>query len=224
MIKCEKVSKCFSNHTKAVQEVSFQVKDGEFVALVGKSGSGKSTLLNMIGLTEPPTEGHVFLDDVDIWRATEKEQAYMRNQKLGYIFQSFFLENAYTVYKNVEIPLLIANVPAKQRRERILTCLDKVGLLHKEKELARNLSGGEQQRVSIARALVNNPDILLADEPCGNLDSENTTNIMLILSQLHKEGKTILLVTHSGEEADYAERKIMLKDGRVVNDETKRNC
>ena len=143
------------------------------------------------------------------------ELAHLRNKKIGYIFQSFYLEYAYPVYRNVEMPLLISNVEKKLRRQRVEHCLDMVGLLEKVNATAGDLSGGEKQRVCIARAIANNPDIILADEPCGNLDSENTENIMNILSELNKQGKTILLITHSMDEADKAERKIIMKDGKA---------
>lgn len=219
MIVCKHISKTFSTHTKALQDVSIHIKKGEYVALIEKSGSGKSTMLNIIGLIDTPTEGEVYINGKMVCKTTEKEKAGIRNSEMGYVFQSFFLEKAYTVYKNVEMPLIIADVPKKERKKLVQESLDKVGLLHKEKELAKNLSGGEQQRVSIARALVNNPNIILADEPCGNLDSENTENIMRIFEELNRDGKTIVLVTHSKEEADRAGRKIALKDGRIIDNE-----
>ena len=219
MIVCKNISKVFGAHTKALQNVSINIKEGEYVALVGKSGSGKSTMLNIIGLIDIPTEGEVYLNSKPVCNMKEKEKAKIRNIEIGYVFQSFYLEKAYPVYKNVEMPLLIANVSKKERKKRVEEALEKVGLLHKKNEIAKNLSDGEQQRVSIARALVNNPEIILADEPCGNLDSENTENIMHILEKLNKEGKTIVLVTHSKEEAERARRKITLKDGRIIENE-----
>ena len=217
MIICNNVCKEFTSGKAfyAVNNVSIKINKGEFVAVIGKSGSGKSTLMNMIGLIEQPTSGDIHIDGVSVNKMKPSELAHLRNKKIGYIFQSFYLEYAYPVYRNVEMPLLISNVEKKLRRQRVEHCLDMVGLLEKINVAAGDLSGGEKQRVCIARAIANNPDIILADEPCGNLDSENTENIMNILSQLHRQGKTILLITHSMGEADKAERKIIMKDGKA---------
>ena len=217
MIICNNVCKEFTSGKAfyAVNNVSIKINKGEFVAVIGKSGSGKSTLMNMIGLIEQPTSGDIHIDGVSVNKMKPSELAHLRNKKIGYIFQSFYLEYAYPVYRNVEMPLLISNVEKKLRRQRVEHCLDMVGLLEKINVAAGDLSGGEKQRVCIARAIANNPDIILADEPCGNLDSENTENIMNILSELHKQGKTILLITHSMGEADKAERKIIMKDGKA---------
>lgn len=217
MIICNNVCKEFTSGKSfyAVNNVSLRIKKGEFVAVIGKSGSGKSTLMNMIGLIEQPTSGDIHIDGVSVNKMKPSELAHLRNKKIGYIFQSFYLEYAYPVYRNVEMPLLISNVEKKLRRQRVEHCLDMVGLLEKINVTAGDLSGGEKQRVCIARAIANNPDIILADEPCGNLDSENTENIMNILSELNKQGKTILLITHSMDEADKAERKIIMKDGKA---------
>ncbi len=217
MITCNNLFKEFTSGKSfyAVNNVSIKIKKGEFVAVIGKSGSGKSTLMNMIGLIEQPTSGDIHIDGVSINKMKPSELARLRNKKIGYVFQSFYLEYAYPVYRNVEMPLLISNVEKKLRRQRVEHCLDMVGLLEKINVTARDLSGGEKQRVCIARAIANNPDIILADEPCGNLDSENTENIMNILSELHRQGKTILLITHSMGEADKAERKIIMKDGKA---------
>lgn len=217
MIICNNVCKEFTSGKSfyAVNNVLLRIKKGEFVAVIGKSGSGKSTLMNMIGLIEQPTSGDIHIDGVSVNKMKPSELAHLRNKKIGYIFQSFYLEYAYPVYRNVEMPLLISNVEKKLRRQRVEHCLDMVGLLEKVNATAGDLSGGEKQRVCIARAIANNPDIILADEPCGNLDSENTENIMNILSELNKQGKTILLITHSMDEADKAERKIIMKDGKA---------
>ena len=217
MIICNNVCKEFTSGKAfyAVNNVSIKINKGEFVAVIGKSGSGKSTLMNMIGLIEQPTSGDIHIDGVSVNKMKPSELAHLRNKKIGYIFQSFYLEYAYPVYRNVEMPLLISNVEKKLRIQRVEHCLDMVGLLEKINVAAGDLSGGEKQRVCIARAIANNPDIILADEPCGNLDSENTENIMNILSELHRQGKTILLITHSMGEADKAERKIIMKDGKA---------
>ncbi len=217
MIICNNVCKEFTSGKAfyAVNNVSIKINKGEFVAVIGKSGSGKSTLMNMIGLIEQPTSGDIHIDGVSVNKMKPSELAHLRNKKIGYIFQSFYLEYTYPVYRNVEMPLLISNVEKKLRIQRVEHCLDMVGLLEKINVAAGDLSGGEKQRVCIARAIANNPDIILADEPCGNLDSENTENIMNILSELHRQGKTILLITHSMGEADKAERKIIMKDGKA---------
>ena len=186
---------------------------------MGKSGSGKSTLLNCLGLIDTPNEGTIIIDGEKVSALSQKEKADIRCKKIGYIFQNFFLEEHYSVERNVELPLIITGLHKKERKKRITNCLECVGMTHKRKQLAKNLSGGEKQRVCIARALSNQPEILLADEPCGNLDSENTNNIMKILTQLHQEGKTIVLVTHSLEEAEYADRKILMKDGMNIENE-----
>lgn len=204
-----------------MKSIQLHIKKGEFVAVIGKSGSGKSTLLNCLGLIDTPNEGRIFIDGEEVSSLSPKEKAEIRCKKIGYIFQNFFLEEHYSVERNVELPLIIAGIHKKERKRRITDCLECVGMTHKRKQLAKNLSGGEKQRVCIARALSNQPEILLADEPCGNLDSENTNNIMKILTQLHQEGKTIVLVTHSPEEAEYADRKILMKDGMNIENEEK---
>lgn len=217
MIKCRNLVKKFCSGMEffAVNDIEIEIKKGEFVAVTGKSGSGKSTLMNMIGLIEHPTSGDIFIDGENIKNMTDKQLAVLRNKKIGYIFQAFHLEHLYPVFRNVEMPLLISDVPSKQRRKRVEECLEKVGLSGKINELAGNLSGGEKQRVCIARALANDPEIILADEPCGNLDSENTENIMNILKELNKNGKTVVLITHNMDEARMADRIIYMKDGKI---------
>lgn len=229
MIKCTNVSKEYvvGESFFAVNNVTLEIKDGEFVALVGKSGSGKSTLLNMMGIIDSPTSGLIEVEGKDVGKMNSNEKAMFRNQSIGYIFQAFYLEPTYTVYKNVEIPLLLSNMEIKKRKKRIEECLEQVGMLHKINATVCDLSGGEKQRVCIARAIANNPDLILADEPCGNLDSENTENIMQLLTQLHNKGTTIVLVTHSDEEAQMADRIIRLKDGEVISYDDKKlydNC
>jgi len=221
MIVCNNVCKKFNNGGDffAVNQVSLNIKEGEFVALCGKSGSGKSTLLNLIGLIDEMTSGSLCIGGVDTTDMSQKERARLRNTYIGYIFQAFYLDSHYTVAENVEMPLLIANVPKKERIERVNDCLVQVGMVEKRNQRTGDLSGGEKQRVCIARALANRPRIILADEPCGNLDSENTTNIMQIFQELHKKGTTILMVTHSAEDAKYAERVITMKDGKIIENE-----
>lgn len=208
-----------SNLQLALDHVNVTIEKGEYIAVVGRSGSGKSTLMNILGLIDTPTEGNLLIDDQDVLRLSDGEKAALRNRMIGYVFQAFYLEPDYTVYRNLEIPLLIAGVPHASRNTRIHEALQAVGMEHKLRQRANTLSGGEKQRVSIARALVNQPELILADEPCGNLDSENTAQVMDIFDRLHAQGKTIVLITHSGEDASRAQRQIRIKDGRV-EDET----
>lgn len=218
-IKISNVSKCYrigNNMVKALDNVSVTINKGEYVAIRGKSDSGKSTLLNVIGLTDKPSEGAVLFDDRDVSGYSNKDISVIRNKEIGYIFQSFYLEPTYSVRMNVEMPLLIANVSAKERKNRVADVLGEVGLASKINNKAYELSGGERQRACIARALVNNPDIILADEPCGNLDSENSDIVLGLLSELNRQGKTIVLVTHSEEDAKNATRTIFMKDGKII--------
>lgn len=223
MISCKNITKEYpiKNGEKfyALNNINLHIKQGEFVAVLGKSGSGKSTLMNLIGLIDTPSSGKVYINNIDTNNYSEYERAIIRNQKIGYIFQSFFLDPSYTAYKNVEIPMLIKGISKKQRKEKVMEILAEVGMENKYKNMVNTLSGGEQQRISIARALVNNPDILLADEPCGNLDSANSEIVMKILRQQNNDGKTIVLITHSIEEAKNAQRNIIIKDG-IITDET----
>ena len=224
MITCQKVIKKFKNgseETTVINDVSLHIEKGEFVALTGKSGSGKSTLMNMIGLIDTPDSGIINIAGSDTEKMSSRQRAEIRNRKIGYIFQSFYLESKYTVYKNIEMPMLIADVPKKERKKRIAECMEYVDISSKANQLAETPSGGEKQRVCIARALANNPELILADEPCGNLDSVNTKKVMDLLKKLKESGKTILMVTHSMEDAQYADRIITLKDGVIVDEDRK---
>lgn len=205
-----------NNTICALDDVSLNINKGDYLVIQGKSGSGKSTLLNIIGLIDSPTSGTIIMDDNDVTQYDNKKISKVRNQEIGYIFQSFYLEATYTVGMNVEMPLIIAGMEKKLRKAKVASVLEKVGLSDKIKNKAYELSGGERQRVCIARALVKEPDLILADEPCGNLDSENTDAILEILKQLNYEGKTIVLVTHSVEDGRDATRKILMKDGKII--------
>lgn len=221
MIICSNIIKKYKNgseDTAVINDVSLHIEKGEFVALTGKSGSGKSTLMNMIGLIDTADSGIITIAGSDTSKMSGVERADVRNRKIGYIFQSFYLESKYTVYKNIEMPLLISDVPKNERKKRVAECMEYVDMSKKADQLAETLSGGEKQRVCIARALANDPDIILADEPCGNLDSVNTRNVMELLKKLKDSGKTILMVTHSMEDASCADRIITLKDGAIVNE------
>lgn len=221
MIICSNIIKKYKNgseDTAVINDVSLHIEKGEFVALTGKSGSGKSNLMNMIGLIDTADSGIITIAGSDTSKMSGVERADVRNRKIGYIFQSFYLESKYTVYKNIEMPLLISDVPKNERKKRVAECMEYVDMSKKADQLAETLSGGEKQRVCIARALANDPDIILADEPCGNLDSVNTRNVIELLKKLKDSGKTILMVTHSMEDASYADRIITLKDGAIVNE------
>lgn len=222
LINIDNVSKIYKTgdgEFYALKDVSLKIDDGELVAIVGKSGSGKSTLLNLIGTLDNVSEGVISVDGHNVTKLDNKSLAQFRNQKLGFVFQSFYLEPEYTVYENVELPLIIAGNFGKANAERVNEVLNLVNLADKAKNKAKNLSGGESQRVAIARAIVNNPDVILADEPCGNLDTANSQNIMEIFKMLHAQGKTVIMVTHDSEEAQVASRIVTISDGKIVSDE-----
>ena len=199
---------------KAIDNISFAVRPGEFVAITGPSGSGKSTLLHLIGLLDRPTSGTVFIDGVDTSKLKDVQLAKLRNQKIGFVFQQFNLLRRTPAGRNVELPLVYAGMAGYQRQELAKQMLVKVGLGDRLHHLPSQLSGGQQQRVAIARALVTNPSLLLADEPTGNLDSKSGEEIMNIFAPLHKEGGTIILVTHEANVAKRARRSLVMRDGR----------
>ncbi|HYB02889.1 MAG TPA: ABC transporter ATP-binding protein, partial [Nitrososphaerales archaeon] len=200
MLEIYDLTKIYSEGTEAetfaLNGVSFKVPDGDYVAIIGPSGSGKSTLMNQIGALDRPTSGRVVIDGVNISELSSSQLAEIRNQKIGFVFQSFNLINRISAEENVEIPLLVTKMSSKDRRERAISMLEKMGLGNKVNKRPNQLSGGEQQRVAVARALANDPKIILGDEPTGNLDSKNTEKVMEILEQFHREaGKTLLLIT-----------------------------
>ena len=202
--------------TWALREVSLEVKEGEFVAIMGPSGCGKTTLLNIMGLLDTPTEGTYILNDKDVSQLPERERTNIRRGTIGFVFQSFNLIDDLDVYENVELPLLYMGVPAKERKKRVAEMLDRMAMSHRRKHFPCQLSGGQQQRVAVARAVVSNPKIILADEPTGNLDSKNSKEVMDLLLQLHEQGTTIVMVTHSQHNASFADRIINLFDGQIV--------
>jgi putative ABC transport system ATP-binding protein len=211
----------YKGHTsfRALDGVSFTINDDErFISFVGESGSGKTTLFNILGCLDNPTDGEVVINGNEINTLSSVQKAMFRNMEIGYIFQSFYLDDTYNVMKNVELPLLISRVKKSERIERVKKVLEDVGLTEKFDAKVTNLSGGERQRVSIARAIVNNPHIILADEPCGNLDSANGDKIMNILKTLSQSDRVVLLITHNREHASYADRIITLKDGKLIED------
>ncbi len=204
---------CFS----ALGGISLCVEDGEFVAIVGKSGSGKSTLLNLIGTLDSATSGSILLDGQDIANMNSRQIAEFRNKSIGFVFQKFNLEPEYTVFQNVELPLVIGG--STKNTQRVQAVLEQLDLTSKAKMKTKLLSGGEQQRVAIARAIINDPKLILADEPCGNLDTTNSNTVMSILQSLNQQGKTIILVTHDQEDARKAQRIVTLSNGRIISDE-----
>ena len=221
MIKIENVKKVFRTEdveTWALREVSLEVKAGEFVAIMGPSGCGKSTLLNILGLLSSPTEGTYMLDGKDVSTLSESDRIKLRKGALGFVFQSFNLIDELNVSENIELPLLYMGVSAKERKEAVKAVIDRVAMGHRAKHFPAQLSGGQQQRVAIARAVISNPKLILADEPTGNLDSKNGREVMELLKELHREGTTIVMVTHSQRDASYADRTINLFDGQIVNE------
>lgn len=200
MIKLENIKKVFSTEeveTWALREVNLEVQEGEFVAIMGPSGCGKSTLLNILGLLDNPTEGVYTLNGKDVSTLMENERTEIRKGVIGFVFQSFNLIDELNVYENIELPLLYMETPIKERKERVEAVMDRMAISHRRNHFPSQLSGGQQQRVAIARAVLPNPKIILADEPTGNLDSKNGKEVMNLLSELHKDGATIIMVTHS---------------------------
>jgi putative ABC transport system ATP-binding protein len=223
VIKLEEVHKTY--HTgevdvHAVCGVSLEIMPGEFVAIMGASGSGKSTMMNIIGCLDRPTEGHYFLDGVDVSHLDRDELAAIRNKKLGFVFQGFNLLSRTSALENVELPMLYTHdhITSIQQRDLALHALEIVGLSDRADHYPNQLSGGQQQRVAIARALVNNPAVLLADEPTGNLDTRTSAEVMGVFQKLNNEGITIVMVTHELDIASYTKRNVIMRDGMVVND------
>jgi putative ABC transport system ATP-binding protein len=202
----------------ALRGVSIQIERGEYVAIMGPSGSGKSTLMNLIGCLDTPSKGSYLLNGKQVSQMNDNELARIRNEEIGFVFQTFNLLPRATALHNVELPLVYAGVPSKDREARARTALEKVELAQRMTHRPNELSGGQRQRVAIARALVNNPSILLADEPTGNLDSKTGAEIMALFERLHKSGNTIVLVTHEADVAAFAYRTIQIRDGQVEND------
>ena len=221
MIKVNNLSKIFRTEeieTTALNEVSFEVKKGEFVAIMGPSGCGKSTLLNILGLLDNPTSGSYKLLDQEMGSLKERERTKFRKGNIGFVFQSFNLIDELNVFENVELPLKYLKISASERKQRVTEMLKRMNISHRAQHYPQQLSGGQQQRVAIARAVVANPSLVLADEPTGNLDSKNGKEVMDLLNDLNQEGTTIVMVTHSQKDASVAQRTINLFDGRIVSD------
>ena len=219
MIKVTDLSKVFRTEeieTTALNGVSFEINDGEFVAIMGPSGCGKSTLLNILGLLDNPSGGSYNLLGSEVGQLKEKDRTKFRKGNIGFVFQSFNLIDDLTVYRNIELPLVYMRVPVAERKRRVEEVMERMGISHRAKHFPNQLSGGQQQRVAIARAVINNPKVILADEPTGNLDSKNGIEVMNLLKQLHADGATIVMVTHSQRDAGFADRIINMFDGSIV--------
>lgn len=206
------------NKLHALKNINFNIKKGEFVAIMGSSGSGKSTMMNILGCLDKEFEGEYILDDVNISNLTENEICKIRNSKIGFVFQSFNLLPKLTTEENVELPLVYAGVEKEERKKRALEVLKKVGLEKRVHHKPNELSGGQRQRVAIARALINNPSVILADEPTGNLDSVSENEIMNLFEDLNNQGKTIVIVSHEPEIANFCKRILLFKDGEIISD------
>lgn len=221
MIKLTNLSRVFRTQdveTTALSNINLTVNEGDFLAIMGPSGCGKSTLLSILGMLDSPTSGNFDFAGTDIAGYSEKQLAELRKESIGFVFQNFNLIDELTVYENVELPLQYQKISKSERKQRVETILKRVGIDHRGEHLPQQLSGGQQQRVAVARALVINPKLILADEPTGNLDSKNGDEVMAMLRELNREGTTVIMVTHSEKEGNYADRLVRLLDGQVMLD------
>jgi len=220
MIKITDLTKIYRTEdveTTAINKLSLEVKKGEFVSIMGPSGCGKSTLLNIIGLLDAPNSGSYLFDNTEVAKHTEKQRAGIRKANIGFVFQNFNLIDELSVFENVELPLIYNGVKAKERKQRVNEILERVNISHRAKHFPLQLSGGQQQRVAVARALVTNPKLILADEPTGNLDSTNGNEVMELLTELHQQGATIIMVTHAAYDAQFSSRIVTMKDGEIIS-------
>jgi putative ABC transport system ATP-binding protein len=225
MIKTENLNKIFRTEeveTSALNQVDLHIEKGEFVAIMGPSGCGKSTLLNIIGLLDNPTSGEYYFDGKEVGSFKERHRTLLRKGNIGFVFQSFNLIDELNVFENVELPLIYLNLSSRQRKEMVEKVLERMNISHRKKHFPQQLSGGQQQRVAIARAVVANPKLILADEPTGNLDSKNGLEVMNLLTELNREGTTIVMVTHSLHDAGFAHRIVNLFDGQVITEELRK--
>ena len=221
MIKTVNLTKVFRTdevETTALNNVNFSINPGEFCAIMGPSGCGKSTLLNILGLLDNPTGGEYFFNGAEVSKFTERQRARMRKENIGFVFQNFNLIDELNVFENVELPLIYLGLSASERKKRVGEALEQMQITHRRKHFPLQLSGGQQQRVAVARAVVANPKLILADEPTGNLDSANGEEVMNLLERLNQQGTTLIIVTHSQRDAEYAHRIIRLFDGQIVTE------
>ena len=220
MIELQSIIKKFRNGEEivtAINDVSLSIKQNEFVAVMGSSGSGKSTLMNVLGCLDTPSSGTYMLDNKYVASLSDDELSRIRNEHIGFIFQTFHLLPKLDVIENVKLPLRYSEISTEEANKRALDLIERVGLSHRKHHKPFEMSGGQRQRVAIARALINKPSVILADEPTGNLDSKTSKEIMLLLTELHQSGQTIVMVTHEDDIAKYAQRTIQMKDGKIIN-------
>lgn len=223
ILKTEQLMKLFRTdevETTALDDVNLEVAEGEFTSIMGPSGCGKSTLLHILGLIDNPDGGKYWFMGEEVSAYTERQRANLRKENLGFVFQSFNLIDELSVYENVELPLIYTKTPAAERQKKVMEVLDKMDIAHRSKHFPQQLSGGQQQRVAVARAIVNQPKLILADEPTGNLDSEHGEEVMKILTGLNDEGTTIVMVTHSHEDAAVGKRIVRMLDGKIISEDT----
>jgi putative ABC transport system ATP-binding protein len=224
MIKTKNLKRVFTTEeveTTALNNVNFEVEEGEFISIMGPSGCGKSTLLNLLGLLDNPSDGEYYFLDQEVSKYSERQRANLRKSNIGFVFQSFNLIDELTVFENVELPLLYLGVSSAERKRRVNEVLESMNIMHRKNHFPQQLSGGQQQRVAVARAIVGHPKLILADEPTGNLDSAHGDEVMKLLTQLHDEGTTIVMVTHSPAYAEYGQRTVHLFDGHIVTENIK---
>lgn len=219
MIKLQNITRIYETdeiETVALSDINISIGEGEFVSMMGPSGCGKSTLLNLIGMIDSPTSGTYHFKEEEISTYSERKRAQLRKHNIGFIFQSFNLIDELTVFKNVELPMVYTKVPAAERKKRVEAELEKLNMMHRRNHYPQQLSGGQQQRVAVARAIINRPKLILADEPTGNLDTQNGDEVLRLLSGLHKDGTSIVMVTHSNHDASFGDRIIHMLDGKVL--------
>jgi putative ABC transport system ATP-binding protein len=221
MIRVENLTKYYRTEeieTTALNEVSMEVKEGEFLSIMGPSGCGKSTLLNILGLIDNPSGGKYYFLGKEVSTFNERKRASLRKENIGFVFQSFNLIDELTVFENVELPLIYTKMRSSERKQRVEEVLESMSMMHRRNHFPQQLSGGQQQRVAVSRAIVNNPHVILADEPTGNLDSANGNDVMKMLTRLNEQGTTVIMVTHSAVNAEFGHRIVRLLDGKIVSE------